>query len=247
MPSRPAARSGSTLASECADPARCRSPLAGIRESAFGSCSSVSARITSACARTPAGILGSSKGSTRVWAAGRSPASVRKPAPAKVRRTRAVSSSGGVSRSASAESIAAASGAPRSAAAYAARSTTSAIASSGANVASARCRASCSRSSTRAAACRWTSRRRPEGIPKYTARSQQRMREAHHAVRVDDDRSGRHGVVHESLDVGLPKRLREQGRGGALDRRDDLEQGPRVLGKRSDPFADQLLQRRRHR
>ena len=70
------------------------------------------------------------------WLQGGLPASVRKPAPAKVRRRpRAVSSSGGVSRSASAESIAAASGAPRSAAAYAARSTTSAIAASGANVA----------------------------------------------------------------------------------------------------------------
>ena len=245
--SRPAARSGSRPASGPADPVRCRWLLAGTRGSCGRSWCSVSALNTRACDRTAGGTLGSSRGSIRARASGTSPASIRKPAPTNVRRTRAASSSGGVSRTASAESTAAASGAPRSAAASAARSTTSAIASSGVDVASARWRACCSRSSTSSATCRCTARRRAGDMPKYTAApSSGCVKRTTSSLPTAIAPAATASSMSASASAS-PSAARSRGRGRALDRRDELEQRPRFVRKSLDSLADELLERGWHR
>ena len=188
---------------------------------------SVSALNTSACDRTAGGRLGSSRGSIRARASGTSPASIRKPAPTNVRRTRAASSSGGVRPHGLGCEQRRGVGRSAGAAASAARSTTSAISSSGVDVASARCRASCSRSSTRLGRVQVHGPTASGRHAEVHGCSEQRVREAHDAVAADGDRPGGDGFVHERFDVGLPERLSEQGRRRALDRRDELEQRPR--------------------
>ena len=143
--------------------------------------------------------------------------------------------------------IAAASGAPRSAAASAARSTTAAIPSSGVDVASARCRASCSRSSTSFGRLQVHGAAPSGGHVEVHGCSEQGVREADDSVGADRDRPGCGGFVHESVGAGLAERLHEHGRRRALDRRDQLEERPRVSRECSHAFGDDLLERRRDR
>ena len=209
---------------------------------------SVSALNTSACDRTAGGTLRIEQGLDS-----RAAPLERLPLPSGSRRprtfggTRAASSSGGVSRTASAASTAAASGAPRAAAASAARSTTSASRSSGLDVASARWRASCSRSSTRPAASRCRACRRPDGMPKYTAAPSSGCVKRTTPSLPTAIAPARDGVVQQRLGVGVPERLRQQGRRRALDRRNKLEQRQRFVRKSLDPVADEFLERGRHR
>ncbi len=77
--------------------------------------------------------------------------------------------------------------------------------------------------------------------------SEQGVCEADDAVAAGGECPGCGGFVHERLGVDFTKGLREQGRRWALNRRDELEERPRVLRECSDAIADELLERRRDR
>ena len=78
-------------------------------------------------------------------------------------------------------------------------------------------------------------------------RTEQRVREAHDAVAAHCDRPDPDASSASNSARSSTERLPEQRRRRPLDRRHELEQRPRVLRERADPFADQLLERRRNR